>query len=130
MAIGRRAVAPPQPAGARQVAPARLAPIGAGQDRQHAGRLLGARRVDRADAGMRVRRAQHVSERHARQHEIIDVAAPAAQQPRILEARHRLPQREFAHLRFPRLVSRRHQRNRYPPPDITRTNGSESNRAG
>ena len=46
-----------------------------------------------------------MSERHARQHDVVDIAAAAAQQPRILETRHRLPQREFAHFGF--LVSRR-----------------------
>jgi hypothetical protein len=36
-------------------------------------------------------------EHHARQHHVVDIAPAAAQQPRILEPRHRLPQREFAH---------------------------------
>jgi hypothetical protein len=54
---------------------------------------------------MRVRRAQHASERHARQHDVIDIAAAAAQEPRILETRHRLPQREFAHPGTPEVFS-------------------------
>jgi hypothetical protein len=38
-----------------------------------------------------------MAKRHPRQHHVVDIAAAAAQQPRILEPRHRLPQREFAH---------------------------------
>jgi hypothetical protein len=46
---------------------------------------------------MRVWRAQHMTERHPRQYHVVDIAAAAAQQPWILEPRHRLPQREFTH---------------------------------
>ena len=46
---------------------------------------------------MGMRGAQHRAECHARQHHVVDIAAAAAQQPRILEPRHRLTNREFAH---------------------------------
>ena len=68
------------------------------------GAAFARRDIDRADARMRMRRAQHMAERHARQHHVVDIAAAAAQQPRILEPRHRLTQREFAHIRPPDLV--------------------------
>ena len=81
----------------REIAPARCFPIGAGQDGQYPGHLLCGPGVDRADAGVGVGRPQHMAEHHARQHHVVDIAAAAAQQPRILEARHRLTQREFTH---------------------------------
>ena len=89
--IGRRTVAPFVAGGRRQVTPPRGFPIRPGQYCQHARRGLGRGRVDGADPGMRVRRAQHITERHARQHHIVDIVAAAPQQPRILEPRHRLP---------------------------------------
>jgi phosphoribosylformimino-5-aminoimidazole carboxamide ribonucleotide (ProFAR) isomerase len=46
---------------------------------------------------MGVRRAQDMAKPHARQYHVVDIAAAAAQQPRILEPRHRLTEREFTH---------------------------------
>ncbi len=54
---------------------------------------------------MGMRRAQHMAERHPRQHHVVDIAAAAPQQPRILEPRHRLPQRKFTHAKFSRCQS-------------------------
>jgi hypothetical protein len=45
-----------------------------------------------------------MAERHAGHREVVDVAAAAAQQPRILEPRDALPYRELAH-RVPRALS-------------------------
>ncbi len=39
-----------------------------------------------------------MAERHARQHHVVDITPAAAQQPRILEPRHRLAQRKFTHI--------------------------------
>jgi hypothetical protein len=39
---------------------------------------------------MRARRAQYIAISHVRQRQIVDIAAAAADEPRILEARHRL----------------------------------------
>ncbi len=108
MAIGRRSTPPPQPAWRRQIPPVRFAPISAGQHSQYAGRGFGPRRVDPPDASMRVGGAQYICKRHARQHHVVDIAPAAAQQPRILEARHRLPQREFAHPAPPKYSCRLH----------------------
>ena len=99
--VAGHAVAALQSAGHRQVAEARGLVIGGGEDREHAGRGFGLRGVDRADARMGVRRAQHVAERHAGKHHVGDIAAAALDQPRILEPRYRLADREFTH-RSPR----------------------------
>ena len=93
----RAAVAPLQPAGDRQVAPAGGLPVGAGEHRQHPGRGLGLCGIDRANPRMGVRRAQHGAERHARQHHVTDIAAAALEQPRILEPGHALTNCEFTH---------------------------------
>ena len=61
--------------------------VGAGQDQQHAGHLQRGRGVDRHDAGVRVRRAQHEAAGLVGQGEVVRVAAAAGQQPRILEPR-------------------------------------------
>src|SRR5262249_33635998 len=81
----------------RQVAPPRGFPIGTGQHSEHAGCRFGGSAVDRADARMGVRRSQHVAKDYARQDHVVDIAAAAAQQPRVLEARYRLTQRKFTH---------------------------------
>ncbi len=99
-AIERRAVAPLRPGRHRQIAPARRLPIGAGEDGEHARRVLGPRGVDLADARMGVAGAQHIAISHARQHHVVDIAAAAAQEPRILEARHALAKRELSHQIF------------------------------
>jgi hypothetical protein len=96
--LERAAVAPLQAARHRQVAPSGRLPVGAGEHRQHARRGLGAGGIDPADAGVGVRGAQHAGVGHAGQHHVGDIAAAAAQQPRILEAGHRLTDREFTHL--------------------------------
>ncbi len=46
-----------------------------------------------------------MTEHHARQHHVVDIAAAAAQQARILETRYRLTQRELAH-QCPRIERR------------------------
>ncbi len=94
----RAAVAALQSAGDRQVAPSRGLPVRAGEHREHPRRRLGLARVDRADARMRVRGAQHIAEHHAWQHDVADIAAAAPEQPRILEPGHALTDREFTHL--------------------------------
>ena len=47
---------------------------------------------------MGMRRAQHEAMRHARQRHVGDIAAAAAHEPRILEARNRLTDRKLTHL--------------------------------
>ena len=99
--IGRAkdaAVAALQSAGDGQIAPAGGLPIRAGEYGQHAERRLRLARIDRTDARMGVRRAQHVAERHPGQHHVTDVAAAATQQARILEAGHALADCEFTHV--------------------------------
>ncbi len=49
---------------------------------------LGRRRVDRDDPGVRVRAAQDRAVQHAGQVDVVDVVAPAAQEPDVLLARH------------------------------------------
>ena len=93
----RQTVAPFVPRGGGQVTPTRGLPICPRQYRQHARRGFGRGRIDRADPGMRMRRAQHMAKYHPRQHHVVDIAAAAAQKPRILEPRHRLPQRKLTH---------------------------------
>ena len=112
-----RAVAALVRAGHRQVAPAGLDPVLAGQHAEHARRGLGLGRVDRLDLGVGVRRAQHMPERHARQHDVVDILAAAAQQPRILEPRHALTDRKLTHC-SPRIAFR--------PADIFRRGGTSS----
>ena len=70
-------------------------PIGAGEHREHARHLLRRAHVDRADARMRVGRAQDMGMSEARQVEIVGIAPPPREEPRILGARHRLAQREL-----------------------------------
>src|SRR5262249_35820315 len=93
----RPATLAPQTAGGRQVVPARGRPLGTGQHQQHAGSRLCRAGIDRADARMRVRRAQDAAVGHIGEVEIVDIAATAADEPRVLETRHRLTQRELAH---------------------------------
>ena len=95
--IARAAVAALEAAGHRQVAEAGGLVVGAGQHREHAGRGLRLRGVDRADARMGMRRAQHIAERHAGKRHVGDIAAAALEQPRVLEPRNRLTNREFTH---------------------------------
>ena len=95
--IAGSAVAALEPAGNGQVAEARLLVVGAGQYREHAGRGYSLRRVDCADARVRVRRAQHVAEGHSGKHHVGDVAAAALDEPGVLEPRNRLTDGEFTH---------------------------------
>jgi hypothetical protein len=69
----------------------------AGIDRQDARRGLRRRQIDRADRGMRVRRAQHHGMGLAEQVDVVLEAAVAAQEALVLEAPHRLPDSELAH---------------------------------
>ena len=66
-----------------------LGKLGAGDDRDHAGRFLCFRRFDVFDAGVRVRRAHEGDMRHARQHDVGDILAAALRQPRQIWPRHR-----------------------------------------
>ena len=63
--------------------------FGAGDDRDHAGRLLRRRRIDRDDAGVRMRRAHIRHMRHARQRDVADVLSPPLGEPRQVRPRHR-----------------------------------------
>ena len=81
----------------RQIAEARRLPVGGGEDREHAGRGLGRRGVDRLDLGVRVRRAQHDAMAMPGKLHVVGIAAAAAHQPRILEARHALTDCKFTH---------------------------------
>ena len=92
------AVAPLQSIGHRQVAPSRGLPVFAGEHGEHAGCGLGLAGVDRANARMGVRRAQHVTEHHAGQDHVADIAAASLDQPRILEPGYALTNGKFAHL--------------------------------
>src|SRR5262249_34424235 len=99
--IGRpeaRPVASVQSTRDGEVAPSGGLPVRAGEHREHARRRLGPARVDRADACMGMRRAQHVAECHAWQDDVADIAAAALKQTRVLEPGDALANREFTHL--------------------------------
>jgi len=100
--IAGRAVAALEPAGHRQVAEARRLVIGAGQHREYAGRRFCFRRVDRTDAGVGVRRAQHDAMGHAGKGHVGDIAAVALDQARVFKAGNGLADCKFTH-RIPRL---------------------------
>ena len=91
------AVAALEPARHGKIAKAGLFVVGAGQHREHARCGLRLGRIDGADARVRMRRAQHVAERHAGKRHVGDVAAAALDEAGILEARHRLTYGEFTH---------------------------------
>ncbi len=63
--------------------------LGAGDDRNHAWRLLRLRRCDVLDPCMRVRRAHEGDMGHARQRDVADILAAALGQPRQIGPRHR-----------------------------------------
>jgi hypothetical protein len=69
-------------------------PILPRKDRNHPRRPLGGGLVDRADAGMRMRREQKHGIGLARQIDIRDIAAPPGQETRIFLARDGLPDAE------------------------------------
>ena len=75
----------------------------AGIDRQHRRRRPRRRQVDRPDARVGVRRAQHKAVRLSRQADIVLKPPEPGQQPLVLEAPHRLPDPELAHFRSIRL---------------------------
>ena len=82
-------------------AKARCRKVGVGIGAGHAGRRKGGGHVDGADVGVRVRRA-HVDEIGlARQVQVVDVAALAAKQPRVLISRYRLADAELSHASVP-----------------------------
>ena len=86
---------------ARQIAQTRGLPVGAREDREHAGRAFRTRRVDGTDARMGMGSAQNMAVNSARRHGIGNVAATAPQQAGVLEARHALPDREVTHALSP-----------------------------
>ena len=71
--------------------------VRAGIDREHAGRGFRGREVDFPDAGVGMRRAQHISVRLSDQAEIMLKPPEAGQEPLVLETPHRLPDPELAH---------------------------------
>ena len=71
--------------------------IVAGHDQCDARRRLRSREVERADAGMGVRRAQHIGVELAEEVVVVLETAVAAQQALVLETPHRLPDPELAH---------------------------------
>ena len=75
---------------ARHVAQALGRKVGMGVDGAHAGKRCRRRNVDPLDDGMGMRRAQHVAVQAICNRDVIDVAAAAGQEPRILEPAQRL----------------------------------------
>ena len=71
--------------------------VGLGEDAEHARHRLGSGEIDARDPRMRVRRAQQHRIGLAREVDIVDEPPAALQQPRVLEAAHRLTDAEFAH---------------------------------
>ena len=98
---GRRPVAVGQPAETGDRAESVLRQVGAGQHRDDAGRRRRGRGVDRADTGMRMRRAQHKGVSLARTNEIVDVMTAPGQKPLVLDAADRLADAELVHPKGP-----------------------------
>ena len=67
-----------------------LGDLGAGHDGCDPGQGLGAAHVDRFDPGVGVRAAQRRGVQHVRQHDVVDVAALAGEQARVLDPLHAL----------------------------------------
>jgi hypothetical protein len=85
-------------------------PFGApksGQHQQHAGRGLGLGGVNAFDFGVGVRRQHVAGVRHARQRDVVDVAALPGQEALVLDAPHRLSDPEFRHRWSSELKARR-----------------------
>ena len=81
------------------VAEALLFDVGAGEDQQHAGRLLRGGDVDALYVGMGVRRAQHIGAGgRGGELGIVRVAPTARQQTRVLEPAHRIANAELRHM--------------------------------
>ena len=76
--------------------------VSRGIDREHARHLAGRIGVDGADHPMSVAASHHHRISLAGQADIVGVAAVAAQQHRILDARHRLPDGKFLDRQLPR----------------------------
>ena len=70
----------------RHVMKAERLQVGGGQNRQHAGKRLGPRSVDRLDLGMAVGRTGKVAVDHPGQFEIVDIVALALNEPDVLDA--------------------------------------------
>ena len=75
--------------------------LGAGEDADHAGQRPRGARVDRADAGVGVRAAQHGGVQHAGHHDVADVARASGQQLRVFLAGGRLADVLVAHTSAP-----------------------------
>ena len=73
--VAGRIAAALKPARHRKIAEAGRLVIGAGDNREHARRGFRFAGIDLADAGMGVRRAQHIAERRSRKHHVRDVTA-------------------------------------------------------
>ena len=71
--------------------------VGAGEHGEHAVGGLGLAGVDPFDAGMGVRRHDHDAVALMRQVEVVDIAAAAGDEARILDPRHGLADAEFLH---------------------------------
>ena len=71
--------------------------VGRGIDRLNPGDRCCRRRVDRAELRRGVRAAQHDAVQHARQDDIVGVAAAALQQARVLHAADGLGEAELGH---------------------------------
>ncbi len=83
---------------AGNVADAVALQVGAGDDTHDALRLRRGGCLDLADAGVGMRRAEHISVGLARQHDIVGVAAVARDEAPILGAAHRLTHPKLNHL--------------------------------
>ncbi len=70
--------------------PGDLGDVGAGHDQGHARQRLCPADIDRLDARVRVRAAQCCRVQHVRQHDVVDVAALAGQEARVLDPLHAL----------------------------------------
>ena len=82
---------------AGDAADAVLLQIGGGVHAKDSWCLRRRRRVDSADAGMGVRRPQHVSHGLARKRHVVGIAAVTGDESRILGAAHRLTHAELSH---------------------------------
>ena len=71
--------------------------IGAGEHGEHAGRGLGLGGIDALDAGMGVRRHDHDAVALLRQVDVVDIAAAAGDETRVLDPGHGLTDAELVH---------------------------------
>ncbi len=77
--------------------PAYVEMVALGNDRDQPGKRLRRRRIDRANLGMDMWRAQHVAEKPTMRVSVFEKIAAAGKQPLILEAGHRPACTVFAH---------------------------------